>query len=72
MEIEQEIKQHKDRLEQMERAILQINHFTEEFEKLNLAEWKGNINGQLIWIKLLMGAAVIAGIGNIIATLISP
>jgi len=68
-ELKTKIDIQEDRIDLLEKAIIQLNHFSQIIEKLNLAEWKGNVNGQLTWIKLLIGATAIAAWGQIIISL---
>src|SRR3990167_726244 len=50
-----------DRIDAIERAIIQINHFTESMERLGLATWQSKINADLGWIKLLLAAGSFSG-----------
>lgn len=59
-----------ERVEQVERAVIQLNHFTENVEALKLAEWKAEVSTDLRWVKWLMGGSVVAGIGQLILTAI--
>ena len=59
-----------ERVAQVEKAVIQLNHFTESVEELKLAEWKAEVSTDLRWVKLLMGGSVIAGLGQLILTAI--
>lgn len=62
---------HEGRLIRLEQAIIQINHFTENIEKLELHSWKSEINADLKWIKLLLAAGVLAGAFSALAQVIT-
>ncbi len=47
-----------ERLEAVEKAIVQINHFTEEIAKLNLTAWKSAVQTDLKWLKILLAIEV--------------
>ncbi len=47
-----------DRVEVVERAIIQINHFTEEVTKLDLVAWKSAVQTDLKWLKILLAIEV--------------
>lgn len=59
-----------DRLQQVERAIIQINHFTERIDALKLETWKSRVNTDIGWIKWLMGATTVAAIGQLVIGLV--
>ena len=59
-----------ERVAQVERAVIQLNHFTESVEALKLAEWKAEVSADLRWVKWLMGGSVVAGLGQLILTAI--
>lgn len=63
-------KTHESRIRDVENAIIQLNHFTETIEDLNLAEFKGNVEGQLKWITFFLGATSVAALGKLILDLI--
>ena len=50
-----------DRIDAIERAIIQINHFTEGIEKMELITWQAKINTDLGWIKVLLAAGSFSG-----------
>lgn len=54
------------RLEQVERAIIQINHLTEALEKLDLVAWKADISADVRWLKYFMGAGALAAVVNLL------
>lgn len=39
--------ENRDRIRAIETAVIQINHFTEAMERLDLASWKGYVTGKL-------------------------
>lgn len=47
-----------DRVEEVEKAIIQINHFTEEVAKLDLVAWKSAVQTDLKWLKILLAIEV--------------
>jgi len=47
-----------DRVEEVEKAIVQINHFTEEVTKLDLVAWKSAVQTDLKWLKILLAIEV--------------
>ena len=52
-----------NRIDLLERAVIQLNHFSEHIEKLELAEWKGHVSGRLemmTWFMGITAAGVIA------------
>ncbi len=59
-----------ERLEAVEKAVVQINHFTEEIAKLNLAEWKGAVSSDLRWLKYLLGIGALAGVFDVIVSVL--
>ena len=58
------------RVGRVESAVVQINHFTEALEKLDLPRWIGNVDGQLMWIRALVGATALAALGQLVVALI--
>lgn len=58
------------RLGAVEKAVVQINHFTEMIEKLDLPRWAGNVDGQLMWIRVLVGATAVAAVGQLVVSLL--
>lgn len=55
----------KDRIERVETAIIAINHASTE-----MAKWAGNVDGQLTWIRVLVGATAVAAIGQLVVSAI--
>ena len=53
---------HAERIERLEDAIIQFNHFTEHVEKLDLAAWKADISADVRWLKYLVGVGAAAGV----------
>ena len=51
-----------ERIERLEDAIIQFNHFTEHVEKLDLAAWKADISADVRWLKYLVGVGAAAGV----------
>lgn len=49
------------RLTGVEAAVVQINHFTEAVEKLDLGAWKAEIGADVRWLKYLVGVGAAAG-----------
>jgi len=64
------MKEDKERLTDLENAIIQINHFTEAIETLDLPSWKAEVSNDIKWIKYLMGATVVAGIARLVLGLL--
>lgn len=58
------------RIEQVERAIIQINHFTESLEKLDLVSWKADISADVRWLKYLLGAGVLTGAVQVVLQIV--
>lgn len=58
------------RITRVEQAIVQINHFTESVEKLDLPAWKSEVSADLRWLKLILGATGLAAIGQLAVTLL--
>ena len=50
-----------ERIAALERAIIQINHFTESIEGLGLIAWKAEVSSDLRWLKYLVGGGTSAG-----------
>ena len=59
-----------DRLIKVEQAIIQINHFTEHIEKLDLETWKADVSADLRWMKYLLGTGAAAGLFQVILSII--
>ena len=59
-----------DRIERLEAAIIQINHFTEHVEKLDLASWKADISADVRWLKYLVGAGVLTGAVQVVLQIV--
>ena len=59
-----------DRIERLEDAIIQINHFTEQVEKLDLASWKADISADVRWLKYLLGAGVLTGAVQVVLQIV--
>mgnify|MGYP001611171333 FL=1 len=53
------------RIQKVEDAITVINHASTE-----MAKWAGNVNGQLMWIKILVGATAVAAFGQLVVSAI--
>lgn len=53
------------RIRAVEDAIVNINHASTE-----MAKWAGNVDGQLMWIKILVGATAVAAIGQLVISAI--
>ena len=58
------------RLEQVERAIIKINHLTDVLEKLDLVAWKADISADVRWLKYFMGAGAVAAMVNVLLRVI--
>ena len=54
------------RIDKVEDALIQINHFTESIDKLDLATWKADISADVRWLKYLLGTLVLAVITQIV------
>jgi hypothetical protein len=50
-------------------AIIQINHFTEEMQKLSLVEWKAEVSSDIKWLKYLIGTGAAAGLVSVVVQL---
>lgn len=59
------LESNKDRVERVETAIVAINHASTE-----MARWAGNVDGQLGWIKMLVGATAVAAFGQLVVSVI--
>ena len=58
-----------ERMEQLEKAVIQLNHFSETIEKLDLAQWKGQVTVRLdllTWFMGLTAAGVISGVVKLV------
>ena len=53
------------RIKAVEDAITAINHASTQ-----MARWAGNIDGQLDWIKMLVGATAVAAFGQLVLSLL--
>ena len=58
------------RLKQVETAVIQINHFTESMEKLDLPAWKSEVSADLRWLKWFLGGTSLAALGQLVVSLI--
>ncbi len=57
------------RMELLEKAVVQLNHFSEQLEELQLAQWKGQVSVRLdllTWFMGLTAAGVISGVIKIV------
>ena len=59
-----------DRLIKVEQAIIQINHFTQGIEKLDLQTWKADVTADMRWLKYLLGTGAAAGLFQVILSII--
>ena len=59
-----------DRLIKVEQAIIQINHFTQSIEKLDLQTWKADVTADMRWLKYLLGTGAAAGLFQVILSII--
>ena len=59
-----------ERIAKVEQAIIQINHFTEHIEKLDLVTWKADVSADIRWMKYLLGTGAAAGVFQVILTVI--
>ena len=56
--VEAEQQSQNKRITKIEQAIIQINHFTEIIEGLDLGTWKADVNADLRWLKWVLGIGV--------------
>ena len=56
-----------ERIARLEQAFIQLNHFTEHIEKLELETWKAEVSADLRWLKYLVGIGAAAGLFSALA-----
>ena len=58
------------RFDRVEAALIQINHFTEGIERLDLPAWKADISADVRWLKWFLGGTSLAALGQLVVSLI--